>query len=591
MIIGYDDYYFKEVFSLNHDKIVNISTKRGFLWPSFEIYSGVAGFTDYGPLGAMLKSNVIEKWRKIYVVNEGFYEIESPSVTPEEVLIASGHVSNFTDPMVQCLECKDVFRLDHIVEEQANLSVDGYTNNELDKIVVEKNVKCPICGAKLSEAWNFNLMFRTNIGPKRNKSGYMRPETAQGIFIMFKRLSRFFKNKLPFGVVQLGKAYRNEISPRQGVIRLREFTQAEAEIFVHPEDKTHPKFNEIANEFFVLYSAKNQSENKEALTLTAQVALDKKIVANEILIYEIYLAKKFLNEIGIPDNVLRIRQHLQNEMAHYANDSWDVELKTDKYGWVEIIGIADRGDYDLSAHSKHSKEDLNVYIEYDEAKTIKKTVVKPNMKELGKKFRKNSSKIIEVLSNIDPLKIKEELENNDIYKITLDSTNFNIEKGDLSFDEVEDEVKGEKIVPHVIEPSFGIDRIIYGLLLHSFNSITLKEDGKDKVKDYFKFTPSISPIKVAVFPLMKKGKLPEIANDIKDSLRFNGFTVEYDSSGTIGRRYARSDEIGVPLAVTVDFDTLNDNCVTVRNRDSEKQERIKITELNSYIENFYKMLM
>jgi glycyl-tRNA synthetase len=567
--------------------MINVSTKRGFLWPSFEIYSGVAGFTDYGPLGAMLKNNVMQKWREIYVVNEGFYEIESPTVTPEEVLIASGHVGNFTDPMVQCVECMDVFRLDHVVEEQTNLSVDGYTNEELDEIVRERGVKCPNCGGKLTDAWNFNLMFRTNIGPKGNKPGYMRPETAQGIFIMFKRLSRFFKNKLPFGVVQLGKAYRNEISPRQGVIRLREFTQAEAEIFVHPEDKTHPKFREIADEIFVLYPAKNQSEGREPITLTGQDALDKKVVANEILIYEIYLAKKFLKEIGIPDNVLRIRQHLPNEMAHYANDSWDVELKTDRYGWVEIIGIADRGDYDLSAHTSHSNEDLNIYLENDETKTIKKMAVKPNMKEIGKKFRKNSTQVVEALRNEDPLKIKEDLEVNGVYEIATCSNKFSIEEGDLFFEEFEEEVKGEKIVPHIIEPSFGVDRIVYGLLLHSFNSITVKEDGEDKVKDYFKFAPTISPIKVGVFPLIKKDELIEVAIDIKDSLRLDGFTVEYESSGTIGKRYARSDEVGIPLAITVDFETLDDDRVTVRNRDSEKQERVKIKDLSSYIKTFY----
>jgi glycyl-tRNA synthetase len=567
--------------------MINISTKRGILWSSFEIYSGVAGFIDYGPLGAMLKNNVMQKWREIYLVNEGFYEIESPTVTPEEVLIASGHVNNFTDPMVQCSECMDVFRLDHIVEEQTNLSVDGYTNEELNKAVFEENVACSSCGGKLSETWNFNLMFRTNIGPKGNKPGYMRPETAQGIFIMFKRLSRFFKNKLPFGVVQLGKAYRNEISPRQGVIRLREFTQAEAEIFVHPKDKTHPKFEKIADEVFVLYSAKNQTEDNEPITLTGQEALDKKIVANEILIYEIYLAKKFLNEIGIPDSVLRIRQHLQNEMAHYANDSWDVELKTDKYGWVEIIGIADRGDYDLLAHSKYSGEDLSIYVEYDEAKTIKRTIIKPNMKKLGRKFRKNSMQIVDALKSENPLKIKEKLKINGLYEVTNHFSSFSIEKDDLLFEEIEEEVKGEKIIPHVIEPSFGIDRIIYGLLLHSFNSITIKEDGEDKIKDYFKFTPAVSPIKVAVFPLVKKDRLPEIAISIKDNLRLEGFTVEYESSGTIGRRYARSDEIGIPLAITIDFETLEDDRVTVRNRDSEKQERVKIEDLNSYIKKFY----
>jgi glycyl-tRNA synthetase len=562
-----------------------VSADRGFLWPSFEIYSGIAGFTDYGPLGALLKNNILQKWREIYIVNEGYYEIESPTITPEEVLIASGHANNFTDPMTQCVGCKNVFRLDHIIKDQTNLEVDGYTNEELDKIVKDKNIKCPNCGDKLTESWNFNLMFKTNIGPKGNKPGYMRPETAQGIFVMFKRLSRFFKNKLPFGVVQLGKAYRNEISPRQGVIRLREFTQAEAEIFVNPHDKSHPKFNEIANEIFTLKSNKNQIEKTDSLTLTAQEALDNGIVANEILLYQLYLAKKFLNEIGISDNVLRVRQHLPNEMAHYANDAWDIEAKTDKFGWVEIIGIADRGDYDLLAHSKVSNEDLNVYIEYVEAKTIKKTIIKPNMKVLGQKFKNNLPKIKANLDKQDPLTVKEQIENNGSYQIVISDDTFILEKDDLFFKEIEEEIKGEKIIPHVIEPSFGIDRIVHALLLHSFTSA--KEDGKEKTKDYFKFEPNISPVKVGVFPLMKKNNLIEIAEDIKDNLRLNGFTVEYEASGTIGKRYARSDEIGVPLAITVDFDTIEDKMVTVRNRDTENQERVKIESLNNYLKEFY----
>ncbi|MDR1721684.1 MAG: glycine--tRNA ligase [Methanobrevibacter sp.] len=577
---------------MNHDKMINVSTKRGFLWPSFEIYSGVAGFTDYGPLGAILKNNIMQKWREQYIINEGFYEIESPTVSPEEVLKASGHVDNFTDPMIQCTGCNDVFRADHIIEEQSNLEVEGYTTEELDEVVKEQKIVCPNCEDKLSQIWNYNLMFRTNIGPKQGKTGYMRPETAQGIFIQFKRLSRFFKNKLPFGVVQLGKAYRNEISPRQGVIRLREFTQAEAEIFVNPTNKTHPKFKDIANETFVLSSAKTQIEGKEPLVITAKEALDKEIVANEILMYQIFLARKFLRELGIPDEVLRFRQHLPNEMAHYAIDCWDVEVKTDRYAWVEIIGIADRGDYDLLAHTKHSNEDLDIYIEYEESTTIKKTVVKANMASFGKKFRQNTPKIIEEINSQDPMKIKEEIENNGKYEVVINDEIFEVEKDDLSFEELEEEVNGEKIIPHVIEPSFGIDRIFYATLLHSFTTAKTKEINEEckeeeKVKDYFKFAPKIAPIKTAVFPLMKKEKLVDVAVKIKEKLSNNGFTVEYETSGTIGRRYARADEIGIPLAITIDFDTLDDDAVTIRNRDSENQDRIKIDQLIPYLNDFY----
>ena len=570
---------------MNHEKMINISTKRGFLWPSFEIYSGVSGFTDYGPLGAILKNNIMQLWRKQYIAGEGFYEIESPTVTPEEVLVASGHVDNFTDPMAQCNGCKDVFRADHIIEEQAGLIVEGMSNEELDEIVRSQKVKCPNCGDKLSEIWNYNLMFKTMIGAKGNKTGYMRPETAQGIFILFKRLSRFFKNKLPFGVVQLGKAYRNEISPRQGVIRLREFTQAEAEIFVNPKDKTHKKFKSIANEKLTLNSQATQIEDIDPITITSQEALDSGIVANEILIYQIYLAKKFLKELGIPDEALRFRQHLPNEMAHYAIDCWDVEVKTDKYGWVEIIGIADRGDYDLIAHSKHSNEELDLYIPFEETKTISKTVAKPNMAKFGPSFKQNAPKVKEFLENSDNnviSKIKSSIEENGKYIAEIDDESFEIQEEHVTFENIEEKVKGERITPHVIEPSFGIDRILYSVLLHSFQSSESEED-----KDYFKLSNSIAPIQIGVFPLMNKDKLNEVAIDITSTLRNEGFMVDYDTSGTIGKRYARSDEIGIPIAITIDFDTLEDNAVTIRDRDTEKQERVEINNLKDIIASYF----
>ncbi|GLI12735.1 glycine--tRNA ligase [Methanobrevibacter arboriphilus] len=570
---------------MNHEKMINISTKRGFLWPSFEIYSGVSGFTDYGPLGAILKNNIMQLWRKQYIAGEGFYEIESPTVTPEEVLKASGHVDNFTDPMAQCDGCKDVFRADHIIEEVTNLEVEGMTNEELDKIVKKHNVNCPNCGDKLSQIWNYNLMFKTNIGAKGNKTGYMRPETAQGIFILFKRLSRFFKNKLPFGTVQLGKAYRNEISPRQGVIRLREFTQAEAEIFVDPENKTHPKFNTIADEKLVLNSQKTQIEGKDPITISAKEALENGIVANEILIYQIYLAKKFLKELGIPDEVLRFRQHLPNEMAHYAIDCWDVEVKTDRYGWVEIIGIADRGDYDLKSHSKHSNEELNIFIQYEEPKIISKTIAKPNMAKFGPSFKQNAPKVKSFLENIDSVmveKIKTSIKKDGIYEALIDGEAFEIKNEHVTFEDVEEEIKGKKIIPHVIEPSFGIDRILYSVLLHSFHTAETEED-----KEYFKLANSIAPIQVGVFPLMNKSELNSLATEITTNLRNSGFMVDYDTSGTIGKRYARADEIGVPIAITIDYDSLEDNSVTIRDRDTEEQERVSIKNLKKVVGNYF----
>ncbi len=564
---------------MNHDKMTNISAKRGFLWPSFEIYSGVSGFTDYGPLGASLKNNIMQKWRKQYVSGEGFYEIEGPTVMPKEVLKASGHVDNFTDPMTKCESCGEVFRADHIIEEAIGQDVESLENSEMDEIVKENNIKCPECGGDLANIWDYNLMFKTQIGAKGNKVGYMRPETAQGIFILFKRLERFFRGKLPFGAVQLGKAYRNEISPRQGVIRLREFTQAEAEIFLDPNNKTTPKFSQIEDEVLYLSSQEVQENDTEPLEITAREALDKGIVANEMLIYQLYLARKFLNEIGIPNEVLRFRQHLAGEMAHYALDCWDVEVKTDKYGWVEIIGIADRGDYDLSSHSEFSNDELYVFQEYDEPKTVQKTVVKPNLSKFGPVFKGDSPKVKQAIEEADPQDIISALNDNGKYVIELDQT-YEVSEELLIIEEVEELVTGEKIIPHVIEPSFGIDRILYSVLLHSFT--------ESEEKDYFKFEKCIAPVQVGVYPLVKKDGLPEIATELKNTLRENGFTVEYDEGNTIGKRYARADEIGIPLAVTVDYETKEDNMVTVRDRDTEAQERIPIAELQEYLENYYK---
>lgn len=569
---------------MNHEKMTNKAIQRGFLWPSFEIYSGVSGFTDYGPLGASLKNKIMQNWRKQYIAGEGFYEIEGPTVMPEEVLKASGHVDNFTDPMTKCEDCGEVFRADHIIEEVINQDVESLENEELDKIIINNNITCPSCGGKLANIWNYNLMFKTQIGAKGNKPGYMRPETAQGIFILFKRLSRFFRNKLPFGVVQLGKAYRNEISPRQGVIRLREFTQAEAEIFLNPKDKTHPKFSQIANEKLSLCSQDVQINNKNALEITAKDALDKKIVSSEMLIYQLYLARKFLRELGIPDEVLRFRQHLPGEMAHYALDCWDVECFTDQYGWVEIIGIADRGDYDLSSHTNFSNEELSIYNEFEESKIIAKSIVKPNLSKFGPSFKADAPKIKTWLENIKEdqiAKLKSTIETEGKYTVILDDK-FELLPEHLIFEDIEEEIKGEKIIPHVIEPSFGIDRILYCTLLHSFHEAENKED-----KEYFKFAEKIAPVQISVFPLMNKDGLGEIATEITENLRSEGFNVDLDISGTIGKRYARGDEIGVPLAITVDFETKDDNKVTLRNRDTEKQERVKIEELKNIIEKTF----
>ncbi len=560
---------------MTDSKVMNIAKKRGFLWSSFEIYSGSAGFFDYGPLGAILKSNIIEKWRKYYIVQEGFYEIESPTIMPEEALKASGHVDHFTDPMTECKECMEVYRADHIIEDAIDQEVEGLEDQRLTEILSENSIVCPKCGGHLTHVWSYNLMFQTLIGAKGKKTGYMRPETAQGIFIPFKRLLRFFRGKLPFGVVQIGKAYRNEISPRQGIIRLREFTQAEAEIFVDPSIKTHPKFHNLEDDTLTLFSAENQMNSRELEKIKAKKAVEEGIISSEILTYQLCLAARFLSELGIPSDVIRFRQHLPTEMAHYAIDCWDVEVQTDRFGWIEIIGIADRTDFDLKSHSTHSKEDLSVFIEYDEPKTITKLGVKPDMKKFGPLFKGDAPKILESLKNLDADYIKRAFEEDGKFKLELEGKLHEITPDIISFEEYDEVIRGEKVLPHVIEPSYGIDRIIYSVLLHSY------KENDDRT--YLKLDKQIAPIGVNVFPLVNKDELVETANHIRDEFRNQGIIAEYDGSGTIGRRYARADEIGVPFAVTVDHETLENNTVTIRNRDDLKQIRKPIKDIYSIL--------
>jgi glycyl-tRNA synthetase len=556
---------------MTDNDVMNIAKKRGFIWSSFEIYSGVAGFFDYGPLGAILKNNIINKWRSYYVVREGFYEIESPTIMPEEALKASGHVDHFTDPMTECKDCMEVYRADHVIEDTIDKDVEGLENQRLTEIISENQIPCPKCGGHLSHVWSYNLMFQTLIGAKGKKTGYMRPETAQGIFIPFKRLLRFFRGKLPFGVVQVGKAYRNEISPRQGVIRLREFTQAEAEIFVNPSDKRHRRFSEVADQELTLYSAENQIGGEDPVKVTAGEAVETGLVSSQMHAYQLCLAERFLSELGIPDDVMRFRQHLPTEMAHYAIDCWDVEVQTDRFGWVEIIGIADRTDFDLKSHSSYSKEDMRVFIEYDEPKTIKKVVAKPDMKKFGPLFKGDSPKIKAVLDETDANIIKDAFESDGTFKVEVDDKEYELTPDLVSFQEKDETIRGEKIFPHVIEPSFGIDRILYSVLLHSFT--------EDEERAYLKLPEDIAPVSVSVFPLVNKEELIETAYRISDDLRVKGIISEYDASGTIGRRYARSDEIGVPFAVTVDHETLEDSKVTIRNRDSLEQVRVPLEDV------------
>jgi len=479
-----------------HEEVMELAKRRGFIWPSFEIYGGVAGFYDFGPLGALLKNKIIQKWREFYVVREGFFEIDSPSVVPEEVLRASGHVNHFVDAMVECQKCRSAFRVVDLALEQTGKGIEGMPKEEMDRFVKEHKVRCLDCGGELGKIFDFNAMFRTAIGPGSQRVGYLRPETAQGIFIDFKRLQRYARGKLPFGVVQIGKGYRNEISPRQGIIRLREFTMAEAEVFFDPEDPHHPRFSEMAGEQLRLWRAGDQIKGKEQLTeVTAEQAVERKVVCNELMAYYLALTKRFLLDLGIPSEVIRFREQTPGQRAHYSSETWDAEVSTERFGWVEVAGLAYRTDYDLSRHAQFSKEDMTIF----------------------------------------------------------------------SAD------KKRKVLCHVMEPSYGIDRPFYCLLEHSYVS--------EKERKYLRLKKELAPIEVGVFPLLNRVGMPEKAREVLEGLKSRGFMVEYDDAGSIGRRYARADEVGTPYCVTVDHRTLEDDTLTVRDRDATSQVRVKIEEL------------
>ncbi len=545
-----------------YEAIMEVARRRGILFPAFRIYGGARGFYDYGPLGAVLRRKIVDRWRWYYVHREGFMEVDSPTLGISAVYEASGHVDHFMDPMTQCKECGEFYRADHLIEEELGIDCEGKSLEELNELIEKHDIRCPECGGELTEVTEFNLMFSTNIGPKEGRTGYLRPETAQGIFIQFKDLYRLARQRLPFGVVQIGRAYRNEISPRQGVIRLREFTQMEAEVFFDPEEKEVPHFDRYADEELYFYPIEEQlKEDGEMYRMTVREAVEEGLVEQPIA-YFLGLTKRFLTDLGIPDEAIRSRQHLPEERAHYARDCWDVEVKLERFGWVEVVGIADRTDYDLRKHSKHSGEDLRAFKELDEPKVVYRP--KPKMNELGPRFKSDAPKVAEALREIeaeDPSELEGGLE--------VEVNGERIEVPPECYEVVEEKVSGIRFFPHVIEPSYGLDRILYCVLEHNF----------DPEKGAFKFPAWLAPIEVCVFPLLKRDDMIDVARKIADELSEAGFIVEYDDSGSIGRRYARADEIGVPYCVTVDHDTLDDDTVTIRDRDTTEQVRVHLDDL------------
>ncbi len=550
-----------------YEKVMELARRRGFVWPSSEIYGSVAGFIDYGPLGAMLKRRIENIWRNFYVVQEGYYEIECPTVGIEPIYVASGHVGGFSDKMFQCPHCQEFLRADHVAEAFGIPHAGTMSKEELHDVLLDK--ECPSCNKVLGdvEVFDFNLMFTTSIGPGGQRKGYLRPETAQGMFVDFPRLLRFYRDHLPFGAVQIGKSYRNEISPRQGMIRLREFTQAEAEIFVHPNEKDHPQFFRYANYSMPLCGIAQQEKDEEAVVKTMRQAVDEGIIANEYVAYYVAMTHDILTTVGFNPDKIRFRQHMPDERAHYATDCWDAEAFSDRFGWVEIVGIADRTNYDLKAHAAVSGQKNTVFVQYPEPKKVHHKAIVPNYGKLGPVYRGKAKAVAEAMAAAEPAE--------DGIHLTIDGEEIIVAPEMYTVKDEMVDVFGEDIMPHVIEPSYGIDRICYMVLEHSYS-----EDVADgEARTVMRFKNGVAPVQVAVLPLMARDGLDEIARKLVLELQAEGLQTEYDDAGAIGRRYRRQDEIGTPFCITVDYDTKEDGTVTLRDRDSMQQVRGKMEDV------------
>ena len=482
------------------EEIQKICLSRGIVFPTAEIYPTISGFFDYGPVGTLLKRKFIEYWREFFINSEdNIFEIDGCTILPEKVLIASGHVKSFVDPITQCEKCKSIHRADHLIEEKTGKFVEGKSEKELTKIIRESGIKCPRCGGKLEDVRMFHMMLKTEISPTGGQIGYLRPETAQNIFLAFQRVYRAMRSKLPMGIAQVGHSFRNEISPRHFLVRIREFNQMEIEMFIDPEHPECPKFDEVKDKEIVIFTRESQRKGGKPIKIAVAEAVKKGIVPNEWMAYFLTKEFEFYKSLGIPEDALRFRHMLPEETPHYSKGNYDLEIKFD-FGWKETVGNALRQDYDLKTHMKHSGKDLTV--------------------------------------------------------LTDD---------------------GRKIVPAVVEPSFGIERTITGILLHNF------VEDKKRGWNWFKFPVKIAPYIAGIFPLVNKDGLPEKAREVFESLR-KDFDVFYDNSGSIGKRYARSDEIGTPFGITVDYQTLKDDTVTIRNRDSTKQVRVHVNDLKLFLE-------
>ena len=485
------------------DTFNSLVKRRGFIWgPSPEIYGGLAGFYSYGPSGMALKNNILNIFRR-ELRYFGFGEVECPTIMPEIVWSASGHLERFIDPVLKCKSCSTIYRVDKFLQENLpDLMIDGLSFEDMENLIKKHDITCPKCEAAFSKIEEYNLMLKTSVG--NNTTAYLRPETATTTYLLFNRLNQDARRQYPIKVFQFGKAYRNEISPRQGVLRMRAFDQFELQMFISKhQEMEFEDFEEIKTTILPLLDWKLQEKGIDKPNfISLDTAISDKILKKPAYAYCLYIGYYLIKILGIPENVIRFRQHSPNERAHYADDAWDLEIKTRQFGWVEICGIHDRTDYDLRRHGEFSKQSFEVSMGDD-----------PHAKE----------------------------------------------------------------VPQVLEIAFGIDRIVYTLLETTFNV----EEGRIILK----LSPILAPNTVAVFPLVRnKEKIRNLALLVHRELLKNRIASFFDVAGSIGKRYRRQDELGTKWCITVDYDSLDDETVTIRERDSMEQIRIKISNLPQTIQ-------
>ena len=478
---------------MNYEEVMKLALERGFYFPSCEVYSDAnAGFWEYGPSGVSLKNKFIELWRRELIRRDGMMEIDGSQIMSKSVFEASGHLGNFADPIIKCTKCNSTFRADRTIAEIANIEIPESADlNEFDNAISENKIKCPKCKGDFGTTKKFNMMFKVGIGPQEEEA-YLRPETCQSIFVDFPRLFKTMRGKLPLGIAQVGKSFRNEIAPRQSLLRLREFYQAEIEVFCNPGRLDDvEKFAEVENTIIRVQT------DAEPIPMTCKEALESGTVPNKFVAYYLGILTEFYEKTGIDVSKSRFRKLGDKEKAFYAEVAFDFEVET-TIGWLELVACNYRSDYDLSSHAKMSKE----------------------------KF--------EVMDN------------------------------------------DEKVLPHVFEISMGIDRSLYTILEHS-----LKND-EEHERMVLSLKPYLSPVHVGILSLVKKDGLKEKTDEIFLNIK-RKFDAFLDHSGAIGRRYRRLDEIGAPFAITVDHQTLEDNTVTIRKRDSMEQSRVDISKIDSIL--------